>query len=186
MDENKTNLINRAKNGSRSALEQLIKLEQNNIYSTLLYLKKDENDLYDIMQNVLIKIATKINQLNNPEYFSTWLNKIIINSYYDYMRKNKKDLNIVFSSIDESERNIPDTKSNPQEKILYTELDILIKNSIRNLPIHYKIPIALREIQGLSYENISQITNTTVGTVKSRIARARGIIKNEIKKYTTE
>ena len=64
------------------------------------------------------------------------------------------------------------------------ELDKVIKKSINNLPSQYKIPIALREIQGLSYDEISNITNSTIGTVKSRIARARAKIKSDILKYS--
>jgi len=69
-------------------------------------------------------------------------------------------------------------------RILYSKLDFKNKNAIQNPPNHYKIPITLREIQGLSYDEISDITKTTVGTVKSRIARARALIKNDINRYT--
>ena len=85
---------------------------------------------------------------------------------------------------DSSAIEVPDYDSNPQETILNNELDLIIKTSIENLPLHYKIPITLREIQGLSYDEISNITNTTIGTVKSRIARARAIIKDDINKYS--
>ena len=182
MDNNKYKLILSAQMGNMEALEKLIKLEQNNIYTTLFYLKKDDNELYDIMQNVLVKVTRKINQLKNPLFFKTWLNKIIVNTYHDYTRKEFKYTKN--SEYKENLNEIPDEKNNPSNNILYTELDITIKKAIQNMPNHYKIPITLREIQGLSYENISNITNTSIGTVKSRIARARGIIKNEVNKYT--
>ena len=73
--------------------------------------------------------------------------------------------------------------SNIFDTVRNNEIDLIIKNSINNLPLHYKIPIALRELQGLSYEEISGITKITIGTVKSRISRARAKIKNEIDKY---
>lgn len=185
MDEKKIKLITRAIANDRNAVIQLIKEEQNNIYTTLYYLKKDENELLDIMQDVLIKLCRKISQLKNPQYFKTWLNQIILNSYYDYLRKNKKKIAALNLTKDE-DGNMPDIAdfdSNPQEKMLNNELDFIIKHSIQNLPMHYKIPITLREIQGLSYDEISNITNTTIGTVKSRIARARNIIKEDITKY---
>ena len=77
-----------------------------------------------------------------------------------------------------------DSASNPQVSVLNNELDLIIKTSIENLPIHYRIPITLREIQGLSYDEISNVTNTSIGTVKSRIARARAMIKDEIERYS--
>lgn len=183
MDENELNLVKRAIKGDKFALREIIKLEQNNIYSTLFYLKKDENDIADIMQNVLLKLTLKISGLKNPSYFKTWLNKIIVNTYYDYLRKIKKSLRFT-SEFESVSASIPDTVPSIQESILKKEMDRIIKRSIAILPLHYKIPITLREIQGLSYEDISNITNTSIGTVKSRIARARGIIKNELIKYS--
>ena len=190
MDEKLISLIKKAQNGDRQALSELIKTEQNNIYTTLFYLKKDDNELMDILQNILIKLSQKIGQLKNPQYFKTWLNQIIVNTYYDYLRKNKKNYDaLIKSPLSENkkeENDVPDETFNPQNRILYSELDCIIKTSIENLPIHYKIPITLREIQGLSYDEISNITKTSVGTVKSRIARARAKIKDDIDKYAKE
>lgn len=186
MNENKIKLIERAIKNDKDAIVQLVKNVQNDIYTTLFYLKKDENELLDIMQDVLIKLCRKISQLKNPLYFKTWLNQIIINSYYDYLRKNKKKMetfNLV-KDDDGSMIDVADFDSNPQDKMINNELDFIIKNSIQNLPNHYKIPIALREIQGLSYDEIANITHSAIGTVKSRIARARNIIKENIVKYS--
>ena len=186
MNKEKLDLIKRAIKKDKNAIEELIKDEQNNIYTTLFYLKKDDNELNDIMQDVLIKLTNKINQLRNPLNFKTWLNQIIINSYYDYLRKNKKNTQnlTLIKKDDNSELEFPDYTSNPQDAILYSELDFIIKNSIQNLPMHYKIPITLREIQELSYDEISNITHTSIGTIKSRIARARAMIKDDINKYS--
>ena len=186
MNEDKINLITNAKNGDKNALEKIIKEEQANIYATLFYLKKDSNDLNDLVQDILIKLSRGISKLKNPIYFKTWLNQIVLNSYYDYLRKNrnsKKELNLSNLSTD-IPTDIPDYKNNPQIDVLNNELDFIIKTSIENLPIHYKIPITLREIQGLSYDEISDITKVSVGTIKSRIARARAKIKNDIVRYT--
>lgn len=186
MNKTKIKIIKSAQKGDKQALEELIKEESDNIYTTLFYLKKDENEIVDIMQDVLIKLSKKITQLKNPIYFKTWLNQIIVNSYYDYLRRTKKYSNTM-NLVDEENNStidIADYNSNPQNEILYSELDYIIKTSIQNLPLQYKIPIALREIQGLSYDEISNVTNTAIGTVKSRIARARAKIKNDIDRYS--
>ena len=143
-------------------------------------------DFNDLVQEVLLKLTNKIKQLKNPDYFKTWLNQIVVNSYYDYLRKNKKYSNELYLDKKEADSifEIPDYSQNPQESILNSELDYIIKTSINNLPIQYKIPITLREIQGLSYDEISNITKTSLGTVKSRIARARAKIKDDINKYS--
>ena len=182
MNNEKIELIKRAINGDKLSLIELIKSEQNNIYTTLFYLKKDKDEISDIAQNVLIKLSKKIGQLKNPNHFKSWLNQVIINTYYDYLRKNKNTNTVSLDS--EKKFDIKDYKTNPQNSILYSELDMIIKHSIENLPLHYKIPIALREIQGLSYSDISKITKSSIGTVKSRIARARTIIQDKVNKYT--
>jgi len=181
-------LIKKAIKKDKNAIKQLIKKEQNNIYTTIFYLKKDEDEINDIMQNVLIKLTNKISQLRNPKNFKTWLNQIILNTYLDYLRKNKKTIknSKIYIPIDDKITDLKDETNNPQDMILCSELDFVIKNSIESLPLHYKIPIALREIQGLTYDEISDVTKTSIGTVKSRIARARAIIKDDINKYSKD
>ena len=181
MDKHLKYIVQRAVLGDHSALVALIKHEEKNIYTTLFYLKKDLSDINDLVQNVLIKLSAKINQLKNPENFKTWLNQIIIHTYYDHLRKNKYKNKLV--SLDSAKFDMYDDRCDPQNEILFSELDRIIKNTISSLPSHYKIPIALREIQGLSYEDISGVLNTNIGTVKSRISRARTIVKNKINKY---
>ena len=184
-DSQYQNLIKEAIEGNKIALEKVIKKEQKNIWLTLFYLKKDPLEIQDIMQDVLIKISKKITQLKNPILFKSWLNQIVVNSFYDYFRKKKKA--IVTTDIDNNTLlNLKDNDySNPQNKLLNRELDRVLKTTIVNLPDIYKIPITLRELSGLSYSEISKITSTTVGTVKSRISRARTMIKDELKKYDT-
>lgn len=186
MNEEKYNLIKNAQKGDKLALEKLIKQEQASVFTMLYYLKKDKIEINDLAQEVFLKLSKKIKQLKNPYNFKTWLNQIVINSYYDYLRKNRKYQNEIISTNENNEAyfEIPDYTSNPSDSILNTELDYIIKTSINNLPIQYKIPITLREIQGLSYDEISHITKTSLGTVKSRIARARAKIKDDIFKYS--
>ena len=184
MDNEKYQLIEKAIKGNEAALDKLIKDEQNNIYTTLFYLNKDYNDIQDILQEILIKIVRNIKNLKNPLSFKSWLNKITMNAYYDNLRKSKNKVLLV----DDSQKYLSaiDIKNSPQDKVLYSELDVIIKKTILNMPEHYKIPITLREVQGLSYDEISNITNSSIGTVKSRISRARSIIQDNIIKYTGE
>ena len=71
----------------------------------------------------------------------------------------------------------------PGEKCLFTEMEKLIKSAILTLPDNLRIVIVLREYEGLSYDDISRITNTTIGTVKSRISRARLRLQQELKEF---
>lgn len=169
------------------ALEELIRREQKNVFAAFSYLSKKRENVADLTQEALLKVARNIQSLKNPKNFKSWLNQIISNLFYDELRKKQRRPDVV--SIDEeTEENsiktqLPDKKCKPHEKCLSTELEEIIKNAIRDLPEQFRIAIILRELQGLSYEEIAEVTNSSVGTVKSRIARARGKLQNGLKSY---
>ena len=128
--------------------------------------------------------------MKNPDCFKGWLNHIITNTYYDFMRKSKKKPETI--SIDYTcevlnlsfKFDLPDTRQcKPIEKCITSECEKMIKNAIRDLPEAFRIAIILREFQGLSYEEIAQTTNSSLGTVKSRISRARIKLQEALKNY---
>ncbi|MDD3436329.1 MAG: sigma-70 family RNA polymerase sigma factor [Candidatus Gastranaerophilales bacterium] len=169
------------------ALEELIKREQKNIFATFSYLSKKRENIADLTQEALMRMAKGLAALRNPKTFKSWLNQIVTNLFYDELRKINRSPQVI--SIDEEPheesfgRQIPDTKHKPAERAMSSELDKMIKNEIQNLPDHFRIAIILRELQGLSYEEIAEATHTTVGTVKSRIARARGRLQDGLRHY---
>ena len=173
------------------ALEELLHREQKNIFTTFSYLSKKRENVADLTQEALLRIAKNIHTLKNPKTFKSWTNQIVTNLFYDELRKSSKRPEII--SIDENieqdgmtnpiRTQIPDKKCKPHEKCMSSELENIIKNEIQNLPEPFRIAILLREFQGLSYEEIAIATNSSLGTVKSRIARARGKLQEELKPY---
>ena len=172
------------------ALEEIIKREQKNIFTTFSYLSKKRENVADLTQEALLRVAKNIQSLKNPKLFKSWLNQIVTNLFYDELRKTQRRPETV--SIDEEKNDnptlsikfqLPDKKCKPPEKCMSSELENLIKNAIQQLPEPFKIAIILRELQGLSYEEIAEATNASVGTVKSRIARARGKLQDGLKSY---
>ena len=163
------------------AIEELIKKIQKEVFATLSYMTPNNDRLSDLTQEVLLKVAKYITNLKNPKCFKGWLNHIITNTYYDDLRKQKNKpetipLDYEWSPLDLSITiEIPDKKSKPIEKI--------IKNAIRTLPESFRIAIILREFQGLSYEEIANATHASIGTVKSRISRARIKLQEVLKNY---
>ena len=174
-------LIILAQQDDKKAIEALIKLTQKDIHTTLSYLLRNKNEVHDLTQTVLIKMIQNIKKLKFPNKFKPWLNKIISNAYYDELRKIKRTCEHISIDKPECQELHDNKKSCPIEKCISNEIDKFVKNSILNLPTHFKIAIILREFGGLSYQEIADITHTGLGTVKSRIARARNILQNNLK-----
>lgn len=183
-------LIILSQKGDYKALEELVKREQKHIYVTFLYLCKDDTKVQDLTQEALLKMSKNITSLRSPKTFKSWLNQIVMNLFYDDFRKCTK-INTVSVDNDFGTGNcvsnpaieIPDRQAKPLEKCLSCELENLIKQEIKNLPEYFRVPIVLRELQGLSYEDIAKTMDTNIGTVKSRIARARLRLKESLKDY---
>ena len=175
-------IIKFAQEGDIKALEELIRRIQKNVFAMFSYLTDKRQDIADLTQEALLKTAKYITSLKDPKRFKSWLYHIVTNTYYDYTKKHSYDKNI---DIDEDKLlEIKDKIGcEPGEKCLFSEMDKIIKFALLNLPENLRIAIVLREFEGLSYEDISKLTNTTIGTVKSRIARARNKLQQQLKEF---
>lgn len=183
-------LIVNAQNDDYSALEELIRREEKHIYASFYYLDPNRENLLDLTQEALFRMCRGIKSLRSPQNFKAWVGQIVSNLFYDELRKQKKKPAIVSidSTWDNDENSCPildikDKKAIPDEKSLGNELNEIIRETISKLPEHFRFVIVLRELQGLSYEEIAKITKTSVGTVKSRISRARNKLQECLKPY---
>lgn len=186
-------LICCAQEDDYNAVEELIKREQKNVYASFCYLDTPKESISDLTQEALFRMSKNIKSLKNPKLFKSWLGQIISHLFYDELRKNKKhpfELSIESfwdeKNIDsDCALDICDNHCLPEEHTIGKELTEIIRTMIQKLPDNFRIVIILREIQGLSYEEIANITKTNVGTVKSRIARARNRLQQCLKPYLT-
>lgn len=177
--------------GSKEAMEYLVKKHQRSVYSLLYQLAPDWPDTSDLAQEVFIRVYKGIRSLRNPKTFRSWLNQIVVNLFYDELRRRPRRLPTI--SIDapiesdsgESDlvREIPDPSLKPDERSLVHELDQFVKKAMAQLPEQFRTAIVLRELQGLSYEEIAKEIGCELGTVKSRIARARGRLQEVLSPY---
>ncbi len=172
------------------ALEELIRREQKNVFAAFSYLAKKRENIADLTQEALLRVAKNIKSLKNPKHFKSWLNQIVTNLFYDELRKTVRKPEII-SMDDELDAEtkfsiktiLSDKKCKPPELCISSELEKIIKEQILNLPAPFRIAIVLRELQGLTYEEISNVTNVSVGTVKSRISRARIKLQDSLRTY---
>ena len=175
-------IIKLSQKGDIKALEELVKRIQKNIFGMFSYLAGKRQDAADLTQEALLKTVRCIQSLKDYHCFKSWLNHIVTTTYYDYTKRKAKD-----EKIDYDEGKLLELKDKigcePGEKCLFSEIDTIIRFALLSLPDNLRIVILLREYEGLSYEDISKLTNTTIGTVKSRIARARGKLQEQLKEF---
>jgi RNA polymerase sigma-70 factor, ECF subfamily len=181
-------LVVKCQEGDRVALESLVKRYQKIVISMLYQLAPDWNDIADLAQEVFIRVYKHIGSLRNPKTFRAWLNQITINLFYDELRKRPRKVATVsldrgLDDDDDFAREFPDLSQGPDEIVLNQELAAFIKQAMDELPEQFRIVIVLRELQGLSYEEIAESLGCELGTVKSRIARARARLQIMLKNY---
>ncbi len=173
-----------------AAFEELVKRHQRTVYALIYQLAPDWTDTSDLAQEVFIRVYRSINNLRNPSSFRSWLTQIVTNLFYDELRKRPRRLPTVSmdeptdqDSESEATHDIADNSPQPDEKALSHEMTDVIRKAMLRLPEQFRTAIVLREVEGLSYEEIAVITKTEMGTVKSRIARARTKLQELLKPY---
>lgn len=176
-------LVLKAKKGNLLAFEQLIIEHETKIYNIAYRMFNNEEDAKDLSQEIFIKVFEKIHIFRGDSSFSTWIYRIAMNTCIDELRKRKgretysmdKDIEMDDGTIP---RELPDKAFNPEEVIINKEVASRIQWAIGKLSEGYKEAVILRDLQGFEYNEISEILNCSLGTVKSRISRARMQLKN--------
>jgi len=182
-------LIEASQASNLLALEELLRRQGNIIYSSLYHMSHNIDNIEDLSQEVLLRIARSIKTLKKKEQFKFWMNQIISNVFYDDLRRKKRkpsaiSIDSFYDDVsDNTQKEIEDKAMSADERLTNSELDVIIRNSIRGLEEHFREVVVLRELQGLSYEQISRIVGVNIGTVKSRIARARSKLQEKLKQY---
>ncbi len=174
---NERALVELARNGDEAAFEKLVTLYERKVYATAFRYTGNEHDAMDISQEVFIRVFRFIHTFNLESSFSTWIYRITVNVCKDHIRKRaargELPLELVDEETGEYTVEISDSTYDPVELYEQAELRQEIRSAIDDLPDNYKEVVLLRDIGGLSYEEISQTLEIEVGTVKSRLSRAR-------------
>jgi len=170
----------------QAAFDALIKRHQRNVYAMLYKLAPDWNDTADLAQEAFIRIWKGIGKLKNPRAFKSWMAQIVTNLFYDELRKRPRQtiimsLDAPLTGNDDQDcptRDIADPAAGPDELYARKNVCQLVEAAIATLPKQFRTAIILREVEDLPYDEIASITRTDVGTVKSRISRARCKVQN--------
>lgn len=177
-------LIEKAKLGHEESFEILINNCKTKAYNTALRYLRNEEDAMDALQESFIKIFRHLDKFKGDSKFDTWVYRIVVNTCNDYLRKNKNnknELRLYFENEEgDMDIDIIDTSPTPPELLDAKLTSSFILDCLEKIPAGHKEIIILRDIQGFSYEEISEITNCSMGTVKSRINRARKKLKEKV------
>ncbi len=173
--------IAKIKQGDDSAFEELVRKYQNYIFRLAFSMVKNEEDAKELTQEVFIKVYTSIQGFTGRSSLSTWLYRITYNLCLDYIKKNRKK-RLMTQSLDDNENiellSLKADTHTPEEALEAAEIRADIKEGLKTLPQEQRILIEFKDILGLSYEEILEVTGLKSGTLKSRLFRGRLTLKN--------
>jgi RNA polymerase sigma-70 factor, ECF subfamily len=187
--EKEAELVARAKSGERMAFNQLVRLHGKRVYNTVLRILGDQAEAEDVSQEVFLKMYQNIGKFRGDAKLSTWLYRLSINNALNRVRARKRRMYHKTFSLDAAVRTEegevpqehPDTNPDPRQILESRDTQRLVQEGISKLPDDQRTVIVLRDIQGLTYNEIAGILDCNEGTVKSRLHRARMALKDILK-----
>jgi len=189
--EEDIDIVEECKLGDRNAFRKLVKKHQGRVYSIAFRMLQNQEEAKDATQDVFFAVYRSIKRFRGDSKLSTWIYRIVVNSCINKLKSKKRakisdlgennDLNNIRES--ETSANAPYSKVlHPGEALERKNLSQAIEKEILKLPQENRVIVIMRDIEGLSYEEIGNILNLPDGTVKSRLHRGRLELKKKLKK----
>jgi RNA polymerase sigma-70 factor, ECF subfamily len=184
-----TVLIRAVQAGDMAAFDELVLKHKDRLFNLVYWFLGDYQDANDCAQETFIKVFKSIKKFRLESAFSTWLYRIAINTCKNRIKSSAYKLGKKTVSLETSNGSKNDSpfseivngSPTPVMALEKKERMMRIRNAINSLPEEQNRVVVLRDIQGLSYQNISDITGLNIGTVKSKLARGRLALKNQLK-----
>jgi RNA polymerase sigma-70 factor (ECF subfamily) len=176
-------LIEAGQRGDVEAFNQLVRLYEGRVYTLCLRMLGDPDAAADVAQDTFISAYKNLNRFRGG-VFRSWILRIATNACYDALRARKRrpavSLNAAFGDDDENGGgfDIPDPAESPDDAAQRRELGAAITAAIAQLPEDQRVVVILSDIQGLAYEEIAEVTNANLGTIKSRLSRGRARLRD--------
>jgi RNA polymerase sigma-70 factor, ECF subfamily len=172
-------LVTRFQSGDESAFRQLMDRHTERVRNLIYSIFHSMEPVDDLTQDVFLKAYRALGQFRFDAAFSTWLYRITVNHCRDEMRKRKIRRYLSLQSLmDTRDKEVTmKTSVHPHEN----ETRELIDRGLQRLPDKYRIPVILKDMEGLSYEEMAEIMRCELGTVKSRLSRGRSMLRTYLK-----
>lgn len=179
------NLINKVKSGDTQAIVELINKYKDKIYYLGYRMLGNKEEAEDICQETFIRVYSNLDKYDNKHRFSTWVYKIATNLCIDRIRKNKKTIYSLDSNWNNEEdldwySKVPDRSLTPEDEVVLNEQNFYIQQSFNKLPLKYRTIMTLRYIDGLSLQEICDIVDLPITTVKTRLHRGREYMRKSL------
>lgn len=181
-------LIEATKRGDEAAFAEIVSRYRNPLTNFLYRMLNDYEEAVDLAQETFVRVYFAIERYHTDYAFSTYIYRIASNLAISEIRRRKRRKLMSLTGFftyegEEVDFNPPDKKPSPDAEFLEEEEKNVIAKAIATLPEKYRAPIILRDIEGRSYDEIAGILELGLGTTKSRISRARGLLKEKLKNY---
>lgn len=183
-------LVEKCQNGDKQAFELLIKKYQRRIFHLIYRITQDPTVVEPIAQEVFLKAYRSITSFRGSSQFYTWLYRIAVNTSLSHIKKESVEENRERSLEHDLHASILQSESlkteDPEELFIRKEFLKHLLDSLRRLPEDLRTAVILREFSGLNYEEISEVMEIPLGTVRSRIFRARARLREMLEPYVYE
>ena len=170
-------IVGRVAKGEYELFEILMRRYNQRLYRIVRTYLKDEDEVQDAMQNTYLKAFDKIGQFHGDASFSTWLIRIGINESLLRLKSMKKGKVVYLHGAEKYALQIADSQMNAENKIIRQETKQLLETAIDSLPEKYRIVYMLREVEGLSTEEVCAMLSITESNLKVRLHRSKAILK---------
>lgn len=174
-------LIRKVLDGDADAFADLMKIHEKQVYNLCLRICCNAEDAKDLAQEAFFKAWRGLRFYKFESAFSTWLYRLTTNVCIDFLRRQKRQQTSSFTVYDEDDQEaqleVPDPDPLPEEVVEQQERNRIVADAMKQLDDEFRTILTLRVVQELAYDEISQIMDLPIGTVKSRLARARNKLK---------
>ncbi len=178
-------LVRRVQQGDKAAFDLLVVKYQQKVINLISRFISDHSECYDVAQETFIKAYKALGNFRGDSQFYTWLYRIAANTAKNHLASRGRKSPAYSVDVDDAEHFNGESGlkdyTNPENLLMTDEIKQTIYRAIENLPDDLKSAITLREIEGLSYEEIAEVMDCPIGTVRSRIFRARDAIDKELR-----
>lgn len=159
--------------GDEKGFEMLVRKYQDRLLNIVYSLVGRDRESEDIVQEAFLKAYHSLKNFRKESQFSTWLYRIVVNTAYDFLRRRRR-----FVRDEALLEASPTALESPREALLSREKEALVQEALEDVPLKFRAALVLKEIEGLSYMEISRVLGCSIGTVESKIYRARQLLKD--------